>query len=288
MRKLLGAVAAGLLALAVLPQAAAITLAPGAVPDRTQVTLQLADGTRITTANAGESRPGLSMSKLYLGHWVLHHGAQEDKNRVEEMIRVSHDGIASELEAKYPRAIPETIAAFGLSQTHHNGYWGNTSTSTNDIVRFLVAVRSDPVSAPLIRGMEHAAPVAADGYAQNYGTARIPGVQGTKFGWSNDRSINATASIGPGWTVAANTYGPAAANTADVLGAITGTPITPGPPEAGSPGTHELNLGSVAVPAITGAEVKNRISCLDPHDLRHVIPNDVLVPTAITDAVPAC
>lgn len=288
MRKLLTSFATGMLAVALVPSAAAITLDPGAVPERTQVTLQLGDDIRIATANSGESRPGLSMSKLYLGHWVLHHGAPEDKARVEEMIRVSNDGTASQLEAKYPQAIPETIAAFGLNQTHHNGYWGNTSTSTDDIVRFLAAVRDDPVSAPLIRGMENAAPVAADGYAQNYGTSQIPGVQGTKFGWSDDRTINATASIGPGWTVAANTYGPAAANTADVLGAITGVPVVPGPPEAGSPGTHELNLGSVSVPAITGDQVKSQISCHDPHNLRQVIPNDILVPTAITDAAPAC
>lgn len=288
MRKLAIALATGALVLSLAPAAGAITLDAGAVPDRTQLTLQLQNGTKVATPNSGESRPALSMSKLYLGHWVLHHGAPEDKARVEEMIRVSDDNAASQLEAKYPAAIPDTIAAFGLHQTHHNGYWGNTTTSTDDLTRFLSETRGDPVAAPLFRGMANAAPVAADGYAQDYGTAQIPGVQGTKFGWSDDRSINATASIGPGWTIAANTYGPAAANTVDVLGAITGAPVAPGAPGTGSPGTHELNLGSISVPAITGAQVKQQVACRDPHNLRQVIPDDVLVPTAITDAVPAC
>lgn len=288
MRKLALTLATGATALLLTPAAGAITLEPHAVPDRTQLTLQFPTGDRIATANADESRPALSLSKLYLGHWVLHHGAAGDKAQVEEMIRVSDDGIATTLENKYPNAIPDTIAWFGLHQTHHNGYWGNTTTSTNDVTHFLTEIRHDPVAAPLIRGMENASPVAADGYAQDYGTSRIPGAQGTKFGWSNDRSINATASLGPGWTVAANTYGPAAANTADVLGAITGAPVTPGPAGTGSPGTHELNLGSVTVPALTGAAVKDKVACLDPHNLRQAIPDDVLVPTAVTDAVPGC
>lgn len=285
MRKTLLALFSFVLLLGTAPVAGAISLDPGAVPARTQITL-LIGGQQISTPNSGESRPALSLSKLYLGHWVLHHGAPEDKAKVEHMIRVSDDGLANQLETKYPRAIPDTIAAFGLGQTHHNGYWGNTSTSSNDVARFVAETRHDPVAAPLFNGMASASAVAADGYAQDFGTARVPGVQGTKFGWSNDRSIHATVSHGPGFTIAANTYGTPAAHTADVLGAIIGAPVVPGAP--GSPGTRQLNLGSTTVPAITGAELKAQVACLDPHGLRQVIPDEVLVPTAISDAVPAC
>lgn len=288
MRKLAAALIVGVLALAGMPVAGAISLNPHVVPERTQVTLQLENGHRMATPNSGESRPALSQSKLYLGYWVLYNGAQADKDRVEHMIRVSDDAVASDLERRYPQAIPEIIRDFNLNQTRHNGYWGRTTTSTDDLTRFLQAVRHDPVAAPLMRGMRDAAPVAADGYHQNYGTGRIPGAQGTKFGWSNDRNVNSTASIGPGWSIAATTYGPAAANTADVLGAIIGVPLVPGTPESGSPGTHELNLGSMSVPALTGAAVKQRVACLDPHNLRQAIPDDALVPTTITDAIPAC
>lgn len=280
--------AAGAVLLLTAPVAGAIDLNPGAVPDRTQITLRLDGGQTFATPNAGESRPALSLSKLYLAHWVLHHGAAEDKATIEHMIRVSDDGVASRLEAKYPQAIPETINRFGLSQTRHNGYWGNTTTSTNDVTRFLAEIRGDHVATPIFNGMASASPIAADGYSQDFGTSQIPGVQGTKFGWSDDRGINATTSFGPGFTVAANTYGPAATHTADVLGAITGSPIIPVSPVGGSPGTHALNLGSTSVPAITGAQVKEKVACLDPNNLRQAIPDDVLVPTTITDSIPGC
>ncbi|MGP6175049.1 hypothetical protein [Corynebacterium sp. A21] len=291
MRKLVSAfssLTAGALLLLANPVAGAITLDSTAVPDRTQITLRLDGGQTFATPNAGESRPALSLSKLYLGHWVLHHGAAEDKDKVEHMIRVSDDGVASQLESKYPKAIPDTINSFGLTQTHHNGYWGNSTTSTNDVTRFLSEIRGDQVSAPIFNGMASAAPSAADGYTQDFGTSRILAVQGTKFGWSDDRGVNATASFGPGFTVAANTYGPAATHTADVLGAITGSPVIPTPPGESSPGTHELNLGSTSVPAITGAQVKTKIACLDPHNLRQAIPDEGLIPTAITDTIPGC
>ncbi|QGU06158.1 hypothetical protein COCCU_00950 [Corynebacterium occultum] len=288
MRKIAAALLSFTLALSAAPAAAAITLNPGAVPSRTQITLQIG-GQQFSTPNSGESRPALSLSKLYLGHWVLHHGAPEDKAKVEHMIRVSDDGVASQLERTYPSAIPDTIAAFGLGQTRHNGYWGNTSTSSNDVARFVAETRNDPVSAPLFNGMATASPVAADGYAQDFGTARVAGVQGTKFGWSDDRNVHATVSYGPGFTIAANTYGTPAAHTADVLGAIIGAPVIPTSPGApSSPGTRELYLGSTSIPAITGAELKAKVACQDPHNLRQVIPNELLVPTALSDAVPAC
>jgi len=59
--------------------------------------------------------------------------------------------------------------------------------------------------------MTQAAPVAADGYPQDFGTATLPGVTGTKFGWSDDpTSIHASASIGPDLVVSAHTWGTAA------------------------------------------------------------------------------
>ncbi len=206
--------------LAAAPAQAGITLDPNAVPGRTQVTLRYQDGGVVATHNSGESRPALSLSKLYLGYWVLKYGAPEDKGRVEEMIRVSHDGIASSLDAKYPQAIPGIIGEYRLGQTHYNGFWGNTTTSTDDVTRFLAAIVGDPAAEPLLRGMRNAAPVAADGYRQDFGTARIPGVTGTKFGWADDRTVHASASFGNGYTIAANTYGSPATLTQDVLGAI--------------------------------------------------------------------
>ncbi|AZA11822.1 hypothetical protein [Corynebacterium gerontici] len=204
-------------ALVVVPVAQAVTVPLQGVPDRTQISVQTPVGINAATPNANESRPALSLSKLYLGYWVLHHGAPEDQAKVEQMIRFSDDNIATELDRKYPQAIPEVIAQFGLTTTHYNGFWGNTTTSTNDMTTFLQAIAMDPVAWPLINGMRTASPVAADGYHQDYGTATLPGIWATKFGWSDDRqSVHATASYGPGFVIAANTDGPSEQLTQDV------------------------------------------------------------------------
>ncbi|AGF71248.1 hypothetical protein [Corynebacterium halotolerans] len=270
------------------PAAGAAHLDPNAVPPRTQITLQFDDGTRIATANSGESRPVLSLSKLYLAHWVLHHGAPADKARVEHMIRVSDDAVASDLDATYPQAIPETISAFGLTQTSYNGYWGAGTTSSDDVARFLSEIRHDPVAAPIFTGMATAAPTAADGYAQNFGTAVVPGTFGTKFGWSNNRDVHATASLGPGWVLVANTYGGSAAHTADVRAAVTGDPA-PGVP-APSPGGNgsAVEPGSSGTPTASGAQLKDRLACHDPHNLRQAIPDGALLPVDAVNAVPGC
>lgn len=279
-----------LLALVSVPVAGAATLDPAAVPPRTQITLQFDDGTRVSTGNSAEARPALSLSKLYLGHWVLHHGAPADKAQVEHMIRVSDDGVATRLDAAYPHAIDDTAAAFGLGQTARNGYWGAAVTSTDDVAGFLSRIRHDPVAAPLLAGMATAAPVAADGYAQNFGTAVVPGALGTKFGWSNARDVHATVSLGPGWTLAANTYGGPAAHTDDVRVSVTGDlglPAGPGPQTPGAPGP-EIDLGSSTIPAATGADLKDRLACHDPHHLRGAIPDDAVLPADLLRAVPGC
>ncbi|MDO5032584.1 hypothetical protein [Corynebacterium sp.] len=199
---------------------AAVFLDPQKVPPRTQATLRYADGTTVSTGNSHESRPALSLVKLYLGMWVLKYGAPEDKAKVEDMIRFSNDATASHLDRTYPQAIPGIIAEYGLKETHYPGYWGNTTTSTEDLARFTATIWSDPVAQPMVRGMRTASPRAADGYLQDFGTARIPGVWGTKLGWADDRSVHATVSVGNGYSIAANTYGSPGDLTADVLGAV--------------------------------------------------------------------
>ena len=129
------------------PSAQALTFDPGKVPPRTQMTVRYADGNSVSTGNSHESRPALSLAKLYLGMWVLKYGASEDKARVENMIRFSEDGTASDLERKYPQAIPSIIGEYRLGETHHNGYWGNTTTSTEDLTRFIGAISGDPAAA---------------------------------------------------------------------------------------------------------------------------------------------
>lgn len=239
------------------------------VPARTQVAIVYDDGHVVGTGNADEQRPALSLAKLYLGYWVLYNGSDADKGRVYEMIRVSHDGIATQLDSRYPAAIGSVISQFGLSHTYYPGYWGSTMTSASDVARFVKEIRNDPVAAPLINGMRDAAPVANDGYPQNYGTSHTPGAQGTKFGWSDNRGINATVTFGPGWVIAANTYGSAGTLTADVAGIDPAqwAPAAPAVPSAPVPVT------GAAIPSVPGlTDLANGSSALlgnavDPAEL---------------------
>ena len=222
------------------------------------------------TPNATEARPALSLSKLYLGYWVLRYGAPEDQGRVEDMIRRSDDAIASDLDRRYPQAIDEIARDFGLGSTHRIGGWGNTTTSAHDAAKFVSDIQPDPAAAPLLTGMRTAAPVAADGFVQNFGTSQLPGAQGTKYGWADDfASLTASVSFGDGWTAAALTYGGAQANTADVVNAI-----DPGA-GPGIDGGWTSSAGPVRAPAVP---LRNILAPYLPMNVIDVIPADVLIP----------
>lgn len=252
-----------------------------AAPGRTQIAVHFDGGHTAATGNAHEQRPILSLSKLHLGYWVLHHGNEHDKGRVQHMIAVSDDNIATELDRRYPQAIPDVIRDFGLNQTTYSGYWGTSRTSAHDAARFISAIRHDSVARPVLDGMRYFAPVAADGYRQDFGTAVLPGAQGTKFGWSNNHDVHATVTIGPGWVAAANTYGSAATHTADVRSA------------AGVLGMGESARGGAGVPGgsgetVSSGELLDRAGCIDPLGSSQHLPQDIPVPGEVAQFVPAC
>ncbi|SER94269.1 hypothetical protein [Corynebacterium cystitidis] len=169
------------------------------------------------TSQAHQVRPALLLSKLHLGLWVSRHGAEHHKAQVDHLIRVSDERIVAELDRAYPHAIDEIARDYGLLGTGRNGFWGNVTTRAYDAARFVSLIRHDPSAPPVIQGMKDAAWVAADGTTQNYGTATLDTAQGTKFGWSDDKtSAMATVTLGPGWVAASMTYGDAPARTHDV------------------------------------------------------------------------
>lgn len=224
---LIGAVAAG----ACLCSAPAAAQEPkpeqpgqhASVPARTSISLRsVVPGLKWGTENETQARGGLSIAKLYIADYALRHGdgSAEDKELGERMIRLSDDAAADAMAAKYPGAIDAIATEYELPATHSGGDWGNSSTSTADMADFLLAkVRTDPDS-PILTWMEHAGKTAADGTEQDWGTARLPHVKGTKWGWSDSGEPEvASASFGTGFTVTAHTYGTAAQQTEDVLGA---------------------------------------------------------------------
>ena len=267
------------LATSMIPAAAA-TVDVAAAPARTQIIMMKDNGEVIETPGAHESRASLSIVKLYLGHWVLQHGAPEDKALVYEMIRSSHDGIASNLDRKYRQAIPDTIGRFRLAETNYRGRWGDTTTSVHDMAAFVRAVRTDPAARPLIDGMRNPAAVAADGYPQNFGTATLPGIEGTKFGWSDKRDVHATVSFGPGFVVAAHTFGSAQVHTDDVRRAVHTDGLVAG--------AQQIQIGGVTIPVASGAELKARTRCTKTEQFWQGVPDTVLVPRYVLDVIPAC
>lgn len=207
-----------------------------AAPPRTQITVEhTPTGFHAGTANEHESRPALSLVKMYIADYVFTHGDPADRDAATQMLRFSDDATASRLYAKYPQSITDTAAAYGLTDTRAAAHWGNSTTSTADSVRYLEAKKRQNMTDPVLTALATASPVAADGYHQDYGTAVLPGVTGTKWGWSDDRrSLHASASFGPDFSVAAATYGPAEQLTGDVLAAFPGQGA--GPAAGGVPG----------------------------------------------------
>jgi hypothetical protein len=218
-------------------------------PARTQITVEhTGTGFRAGTANQHESRPALSIVKLYIADYVFAHGTPADQADATRMLQTSDDGIASRLYAKYPQSISTTANAYGLNDTHDPGYWGDSTTSTADSVTYLEAKKRQDPGSPVLAAMASASPVAADGMRQDYGTAVLPGVIGTKWGWSDDRtSFTASASYGADFSVAAQTNGPAAQLTGDVVDAFQPSAPSPSPspspsPAPGIPGLPDLQL----------------------------------------------
>lgn len=207
------------------PQAHAYEVDRDFESDRTALAVVHPDGRWSGTADALEERPALSLSKLYLGYWVLYHGTEEDKELVEEMIAVSHDGYAQRLDRKYPEAIDEIADDFGLEQTARYGAWGKTVTSAYDVASFVSDILWDPRAKPLLDGMRETPEVARDGFHQLFGAATLERVDGVKTGWSDD-GLSQTGSVAFGeigeetWVVAALTWGNPEENTEDVQDGI--------------------------------------------------------------------
>lgn len=203
--------------------AGAETAATETAAGRTTIAVRTDLGLRSSTGAAHAPRGALSLAKLYLVDYALRHGdgSAADRELGERMIRYSDDAAADGLAVKYPQAIDAVAAEYGLTATGAGGHWSVASTSSADVAEFLhVKTRSDPAS-PILAWMATAGEYAADGTPQDWGTARLPGVLGTKWGWSDIGTPEvASVSFGPGFTVAAHTYGTSADQTADVLAAL--------------------------------------------------------------------
>lgn len=187
--------------------------------------VRLNDGMHLGTANEKLSRPALSLAKLYIADYVLEEGTDKEKYEALHMISTSDDDIAEELFVTYPESIDDVATKYGLNSTQAGPHWGNSLTSTYDVVKFVSALRDEDNTHPILVAMSQPDEVAADGYEQDFGTAVMSDVIGTKWGWSNNRQIHSSVSFGQNFIVAASVNGSARDLTRLVRTQITGTKL---------------------------------------------------------------
>lgn len=170
---------------------------------------RLSDGHHTGTATERFARPALSLIKLYIAEYVIEHGTFAERYAAIDMISSSDDRTAGELYRAYPESIDAVAREYGLLSTRAHERWGSSVTSTYDVVEFIVQLMEQDPLHPILVAMAEATPVAADGYGQDFGTSVLPGVVGTKWGWSDSRELHSSVSFGENFVVAAAVTGSA-------------------------------------------------------------------------------
>lgn len=269
---------------------------------RTQVSVDHLTGLHVGTPNENEARYSLSLTKLLIADYVFEHGSPEDKVKASEMISRSNDGLASELSGRYPQAIQAKVDQYQLRSAVPAGTWGNWRFSSADWSRYLTAKhREDPAATgPLLMAMRNSTPQGADGYNQRYGVALLPGVQGWKSGWSDDRSTyHASVGFGGGWSVAVQTNGNAGDLNYDLAQALdSGVGMNP----AGPTDTVNYPARAVAQAGIdsTRAWIEQNVGHVDPQAANaiagsvahgsapvvNVVPEFIPMPAFVAQALP--
>ncbi|MFP7366548.1 hypothetical protein SFC07_12370 [Corynebacterium callunae] len=153
------------------------------------------------------ARPALSLSKLYIADYVMEHGTAAEQSLAVEMISTSSNAAAQLLYEKYPESIDGTADKYGLLSTRGAERWGYAMTSTYDLTKFLAEVIKKDKNSKILQAMKNSTEVAADGYPQDWGTVTLPGVEGTKWGWSDDLMLHSSISFGEDFVVAAAVTG---------------------------------------------------------------------------------
>lgn len=171
--------------------------------------IRLHDGMYMGSAAEHDPRPALSLIKLYIATYVIEQGEYEDKFEALGMIASSSDKSAEELFKKYPDSIDRIAKEYHLESTKAGETWGYSETSTYDVASFISQLIKRDETHPVLVAMSHADPVSEDGYDQDYGTAKLSNVVGSKWGWSNDKSINSSVSFGKNFVAAASINGSA-------------------------------------------------------------------------------
>lgn len=154
--------------------------------------------------------PALSLAKLYIAQYVLQYGTEIEAQAAVGMTSSSDNYAAAQLYATYPESIDVIAEEYQLHSTVGAEQWGYSSTSTFDVVHFVATLLAEDPEHPILTAMAGADDYAADGYAQDFGTAVLPGAVGSKWGWSDDLTVHSSVTFGEDWVAAAAMPGSAA------------------------------------------------------------------------------
>ena len=142
--------------------------------------------------------PTASMVKLFLAEDLLHRArtgaitfTPDDRAQLEEMIRSSDDPAASDFWVRFGGAqmVRDVATRYGLDGTSPPvrwGQWGETTTTANDLARFLVrlpVIAHPDDAAALLGWMGSATPIASDGFDQEFGVFGALPEPAVKQGW---------------------------------------------------------------------------------------------------------
>ena len=189
---------------------------------------RISTGMHMGSPTEHKPRYALSLIKLYIATYVIEHGTFEDKYLALDMIADSSDESAGTLFEKYPDSIDDIAEEYGLTSTSAGKDWGHSKTSTYDVVRFIVQLMENDPTHPVLVAMAHADAYSADGYQQNYGTATLSDVVGSKWGWSDSKDRHSSVSFSDDFVVAASIEGSAKDLTKYVRKQITGKNLIKG------------------------------------------------------------
>jgi len=195
--------------------------------ERTMVAIRV-PGYTFGTRDLDTEIPGLSLVKMLMADWVLEneHPGTKTQALLRRMIVYSDDSAADEVwETFGTKTISEQIDEYGLRDTELDSEgWGYTHTTLADLTTFVSTLRAEDPGSPVLDWMTAPAKRAADGTRQLWGTGTLPGISGTKYGWSNDDDAVSSLSFGPGFVVAAFTLGSGNDQTDDVHRAMSQVP----------------------------------------------------------------
>ncbi|WP_145982277.1 hypothetical protein [Rhodococcus sp. MTM3W5.2] len=160
--------------------------------------------------------PAASLAKLFIADDYLHRRAAtwaasdgEMLAGVVSMLATSDDGAAELLWTLGggPAVVERVAERYSLSATSADGAWWDTTVTAADIARYYDGLLSGrggltaPARQIMIAGLQATAPVAADGFDQDFGvwaTVERWGGPGLKQGWmtTGDRTIRHSTGFG--------------------------------------------------------------------------------------------